>query len=158
MTLREENKDDPFAEFGQSFTDIETAENNILSAKNTNLENFKKLVAEYLEDPLIGNSDCLLKLENLYYEIYVDNTKPIKINRIEFENYLSIYFMKILVDNNIANWKVVKNPFSKGNYNLAIEFDSDNWTTGGYATELYEHESNSSRKYLSDKLNEFIKK
>ena len=156
--MKQENDDDPFVEFGQSFTDIETAKKNILSAKNADLNNFQKLVSEYLNESLTGDSDCLLRLEKLYYKIYFDKVKAIKVNRTEFENYLSIYFMKILVDNNIADWKVVKNPFSKENYNLAIEFDSENWTTGGYATELYENEVNSGRKYLAEKLNEYLKK
>ena len=155
--MNKEDNDDPFSEFGESFKNFETAKKNILSAKDNDISDFQNLIKKYSIDNLKGDSESLLNLEKLYYEIYFDNKKPQKIERADFEKYLSIYFMKILVDNNIAKWKVVKNPFSKENYNLAIEFDNDNWTTGGFAIELYENEKDYGRKYLSIKLKESLK-
>jgi hypothetical protein len=147
---------DPFSDFGHSFDNIKTAEQIILAEKDSSIWTFQKLISEYVQDGTSLDSKSLMELEKLYYEIYVDKKTESKIPRTDFERYLSIYFMKILVEEKLAKWKVVKNPFSESNFNLAIEFDDHNWTTGGFATELYENEKAHGRKYLSEQLEEYL--
>ncbi len=153
----EENKnDDPFSDFGQSYDDFKLAEQKILSEKDRNLKEFKRLVSEHVDNKLSYNSEYLVLLEKLYYRTYLDKEIEEKVYRTEFEDFLSIIFMQILVEKNIAIWKVIKNPFSVDKFCLAIEFEEENWSTGGFATELYENENNSGREHLVKQLEKYF--
>ena len=92
------------------------------------MKSFSKLILETTEIKLTPKPKTLSELEKLYYNIFIDKNKKTNIDRAEFENFLSLYFMHILVENKVANWNVEKNPFSKNRYNLVVEFDKENNT------------------------------
>lgn len=150
------NEKDPFGDFGESFASIEVARSDLLGQKEKDLNLFANLILESADIVLDFTQNNLNDLESLYYQVYFDKVKRLKIDRATYEKYLSLYFMAILVRHDVARWNVDKNPFSKNKYNLIIEFNDEFSTTGGFATELYEKENEYGREYLINKISEFL--
>lgn len=146
----------PFEEFGELFNSLSDAKKNLLKKKDLDLAKFSYLISDISEISLSPEPQILNPLEELYYKLFIDKSKKIEVERTEFENLLSLYFMHILVEKNIARWGVERNPFSKNRYNLIIEFSKDYNTTGGFATELFENEAEYGRNYLISRMSEYV--
>ncbi|MEL7124332.1 MAG: hypothetical protein AAFO07_33155 [Bacteroidota bacterium] len=146
----------PFEEFGELFDNLDNAKEILLKKKDLDLAKFRHLISDISEINLSPEPKILNPLEELYYNIFIDKSKKMEVERAEFENLLSLYFMHILVEKNIARWGVDRNPFSKNRYNLIIEFSKDYNTTGGFATELFENEADFGRNYLVSRMSEYV--
>ena len=145
-----ENKklNDCIANIGQEFNSLTDAENYYYQIRDSELNEIKNIETQFPKLLLDGSGESLQRLEDFYFECYVDNKIKIEIPKSQFENLITQYTRHVFVNNNIDKWTVFENEFSPGKYELGLISENGVTSNQHYGEDLDKKEKSELRKYL----------
>jgi hypothetical protein len=137
---------------GLPFESVEKAEDFFFSQCEKDLDDIDVLNARYPALDLDLKAISLLRLEEFYFDCYVNKKINTDISKERFEELMTQYMRHVFVHNEMAEWAVFENDFAKGRYDFGLLYAYGAGTTESYADELDTIEDNPDHDYLYKKF------
>lgn len=140
--------EDCLAESGLPFNSREEAEAFFFAQRDNDLRELSGLNDLFPELTLDYKAGSLKRIEQFYFELYVDKSGDPQISKERMEALITQYNRQVFVANEVAEWRVFENDFAEGRYDLGLLYGYGSGTTQEYASDLDQKENNADRQYL----------
>lgn len=147
---KKESKDltECLAEMGTAFTSKEEAESFFFKKRDAELSALKNIESIFPELSLDNSGESLQRLEDFYFDNYIDGKNRTNVSKEEFEKYITQYTRQVFVENKISNWIVFENEFSPGQFEIGLDYGNGEGTNQNFGEGLEKKENSELRRYL----------
>jgi hypothetical protein len=150
--------EESLAQNGLPFDSQEAAEAFFSAERDKDLAAINELAAQFPQLQLNNKAQSLARLEQLYFQAFVDASINMDITKDRMEQLLTQYMRQVFVANDMAEWMVFENDFAEGRYEFGLMYGYGSGTTEHYANNLDKNPDNKERKYLYNKFMMYVPK
>ena len=138
---------DCLAGMGQSFAGQSEAEAFYYEQRDKDLNELKELGAAHPTLALDKSPESLLRIEQFYFECFVNKKAPAPVTKERLEELVTQYTRQVFATHNIATWTVFENEFSPGRYDIGLDFGGGG-TNQQFGADLGEKDGSEGGRYL----------